>query len=427
MPRTYRKKLLALLLLAGGVAAGALIWQATTRTTHTTTGAIGGGNVFTSAKNVADCTRQASAFADYPLVWAGPSVLGYPLVYCSHSMTKTRYDDQGRYLSPGGDSWTFAYGTCVTPPGKESCPLPIAISINPCALTIDGRTIPRGSRALRGLTVRGADADINQNGTLTFERAPQIISISTEIAPYDPTSGQGVEAFVAEKAANAVKIAEALIPANALAGALSRGAPLTTAFAASPDTLCRNSFVPAAPATAGPPASSSTKSAAPTATSTPPVGQPASPATLTIAVGAPSLVGGNVLVPVRTSGSASAPYAGFSVHLRWDKAVFTYSSANSTGAVLASPFCPSPTVDSDGAGVTYACTSTAGSVTTTGLLATIVLAPAAAGCSPLHLFTFGAPDGGDARSGTYAVDATSSEPQAVLYADGSASVGGQVC
>ena len=211
----------------------------------------------------------------------------------------------------------------------------------------------------------------------------------------------------------ATRIANQLVGANAKAAGITKG------------TNFRPKAGSAGAATAVP--GSRPTSVAAAATPTPAPGQPASPATLVVAVGAPSLVGGNVQVPVRTTGSASAPYAGFSVHLRWDKAVFTYLSANSSGSVLASPFCPSPTVDSDGGGVTYACTSTSGSVTTTGLLATIVLAPAAAGCSPLHLFTFGAPDGGDATSGTYAVDAATSEPQAVLYADGSASVSGQTC
>ena len=425
MLRIHRTKILALLLFAGGLAAGAVIWQAATRTTHTTTGAIGGGNVYTSARDAATCIEQANAFTDYPLVFAGPSVLGYPLTSCDHRMTKTRYLPDGRVLSPGSDSWGFAYGTCTIPEnphGSETCSLPITIIIDPCALTVDGRIIPKASQPARSMTLRGTQADISRDGVLHFEQSPQIISI------YPPESGTADE-----RAANAILIAEALVPANAPASApaftLARGAPLTTAFAASPDTLCRNSFVPAAPATAGPPPASTATPAttAATVTLTPPPAKPAAPATLTIAVGAPPLVGGNVQVPVRTTGSASAPYAGFSVHLRWDKAVFTYLSANSSGSVLASPFCPSPTVDSDGGGVPYACTSTSGSVTTTGLLATIVLAPAAAGCSPLHLFTFGAPDGGDATSGTYAVDAATSEPQAVLYADGSASVSGQTC
>jgi hypothetical protein len=227
---------LVLLLMAGGLAVGVVVWQAAT---STTSGTIGGGNVFTSANNVADCSAQARAFADYPVVWAGPSVLGYPLVHCDHSMTKTRYDEQGRVSSPGDDSWAFAYGTCTPAKGRENCPVPITIITDPCALTIDGRIIPKASQPVRSITVRGAKADISGFGVLTFEQEPQMIQI------YAPEGGTPDE-----RAANAVLIAEALIPANALADALSRGAPLTTAFAAAPDTLCRNSFVPAAPATA---------------------------------------------------------------------------------------------------------------------------------------------------------------------------------
>lgn len=273
--RTYRTKGLALLLLAGGLAAGAVVWQATTRTTHTTSGITGGGNVFTSANNVADCTRQARAFTDYPLVWAGPSVLGYPLVHCAHSMKKTRYTPDGQVSSPGGDSWHFSYGTCVTPKGEESCPVPITIITDPCALTVDGRIIPKGSQPVRSIMVRGAQADISRDGVLTFEQSPQIITIHP---PPNAYLGQGVEAHAAERAANAVAIAEALVPANALASALSRGAPLTTAFAAAPDTICRNSFVPAPPAAAEPPpASTDTPAATPTATPTPATAGSATP------------------------------------------------------------------------------------------------------------------------------------------------------
>jgi len=121
MLRTHRTKILALLLLAGGLTAGALVWQTNTRTT---TGTTGGGDVYTHAEDAATCAAQARAFSDYPLVWAGPSVLGYPLVHCDHAMTKTRRDEQGRISHPGGDSWGFAYGHCETPEGRESCAPP---------------------------------------------------------------------------------------------------------------------------------------------------------------------------------------------------------------------------------------------------------------------------------------------------------------
>jgi len=155
---------------------------------------------------------------------------------------------------------------------------------------------------------------------------------------------------------------------------------------------------------------------------------PSQPVTPTMFVGTPSLVSGKVQIPISTAGSGFAPYSGFSVHLRWTSSVFSFASANSTGTVIPSPFCPASVPDSDGAGVTYACTSTnAASISTTGLLATIVLTPAASGCSALHLFTFGAPDGGVANDGTYTVDATANAPQTTAYVDGSANVAGQGC
>jgi hypothetical protein len=228
-------KILALLLLAGGLTAGALVWQTNTRTTSGTTG---GGDVDTHATDAATCAAQAHAFNDYPLVWAGPSVLGYPLTWCAHTMTKTRRDEQGRVSHPGGDSWGFGYGTCETPEGKESCPIPITIDIDPCALLVDGRIIPKGGQTVHNMIVRGAQANIYDDGVLTLEQSPQIISI---YAPPKSYHGQGMDVYAAERVANAVTIANALVPANGLAEALSHGAPLTAAFAQRTDILCASS------------------------------------------------------------------------------------------------------------------------------------------------------------------------------------------
>ena len=137
-----------------------------------------------------------------------------------------------------------------------------------------------------------------------------------------------------------------------------------------------------------------------------------------IAVGVPALVNGNVAVPITTTGFGFSAYTGFNVHLRWDPAVFTFSSANSTGTIITTPLCPAAVPDPDGAGVTYACTSTNGTSTTdAGLLATITLAPAGAGCSPLHLYTYAGADNGDASTGTYTIDAATNTPQNLTTTD----------
>jgi hypothetical protein len=148
---------------------------------------------------------------------------------------------------------------------------------------------------------------------------------------------------------------------------------------------------------------------------------------VTIAVGTPSLVNGQVRVPIITSGYA-APYSGLNVHLRWDSAIFKLVPSAIKDSPLATPFCLDPVPDTDGGGASYACGATGGLTTTTGVLATIVLAPAAAsGCSSLHLFTYGAPDGGDFSTGTFLVDAGSNVPEPAHYIDGSASVSGKTC
>ncbi len=146
-----------------------------------------------------------------------------------------------------------------------------------------------------------------------------------------------------------------------------------------------------------------------------------------IVVGAPSLVAGKVNVPINTAGSGFVAYSGFNIRLKWDPTVFSFSSANSTGSVIpGSPFCPpaNTSLDPGGDGVVFACTGLSGPTTSTGLLATIVLTPAASGCSALHLFTFGPPDGGTSGSGTFTNNPT---PMTNTYQDGTANVAGMTC
>jgi hypothetical protein len=146
---------------------------------------------------------------------------------------------------------------------------------------------------------------------------------------------------------------------------------------------------------------------------------------LGIAVGAPSLSGGKVLVPVNSTGTGVPAYSGLNIHVRWDGGVFSFDSVNSTGGVIASPLCAA-FADDDGGGARYACIS-GGQTTATGLLATIVLSPAASGCSSLHLFTLGAPDNGDQLTASFILSPTGETLEPAQYVDGSANVGGQVC
>jgi hypothetical protein len=250
-----------LLLLAGGLAVSLAVWPASTRTT---TGTTGGGDVYTHAKDAEGCIAQARAFNDYPLVFAGPSVLGYPLTSCSHTMSKTRRLPDGRVWHPGDDFWSFGYGDCTIPEGRESCAIPITIRIDPCARMVDGRIIPEGGQPLRGMIVRGTHADVWDNG-ISFEQSPQSITIDA--------SGTATNAHTDEQVANAVAVANALVPANGLAEALSQDAPLTAAFAQQADALCESSsgaLTPRAGLTTTPPRPSVTPPAArPTATTTP--------------------------------------------------------------------------------------------------------------------------------------------------------------
>lgn len=152
---------------------------------------------------------------------------------------------------------------------------------------------------------------------------------------------------------------------------------------------------------------------------------------LTIQVAAPSLASGKVRVPVNAANPFNAslvPYTEVNVHLRWDPAVFTFSSLDTTGTVLPSPLCLTAiSQDTDGGGVIIGCASTGSQTTATGLLGTVVLTPAATGCSTLHLFTYVKQDHGDETTGTYVINAFSNRPLPVGYVDGSANVSGQTC
>jgi hypothetical protein len=148
----------------------------------------------------------------------------------------------------------------------------------------------------------------------------------------------------------------------------------------------------------------------------------------TMAVGAPGLISGSLQVPIVASTTAANPFTGFSVHLRWDSSIFRFVSANAGGSIVPNPFCPSASQDADGAGATFGCVSLGvSSVTDPGLLATILLSPVGSGCSLLHLFTFGAPNGGDANTGTFTVNSADQSVQSNAYADGAADTAGAPC
>jgi hypothetical protein len=135
-----------------------------------------------------------------------------------------------------------------------------------------------------------------------------------------------------------------------------------------------------------------------------------------IEIGAITVDSGNIVVPVITTGTGFDPYVGFNARLLWDPAIFAFSSFNSTGTVINFAFCVPPFTgaDPDGGGIIVACAALGAPTTTTGLLGTIVLAPVGVGCSNLHLFTFGPPDGGDGTTGTYTLD-EDSQPQDNAY------------
>lgn len=155
-----------------------------------------------------------------------------------------------------------------------------------------------------------------------------------------------------------------------------------------------------------------------------------------LGVGTASLASGKVVVPIDAFGSGFTPYMGFNVHLRWDPAVFSYSSYSAASGPFdpANPnaLCADTTLlDGDGGGVVVGCVGVdlvgggPRPVSTKGLLVKILLTPKA-GCSNLHLVTYGAPDGGGDTAGSYTVDGTTAV-QSNAVVNGSAGISGTPC
>lgn len=165
------------------------------------------------------CEEQMREFADYPLLYAGPEVLGYPLMGCRHNKTEDRFAPDGTRYHEATDSFTFVYGNCDIPPGGSSCPIPVSIIVYPPCHS----SLASGAAKERTL-VRGAEALVKSDGSLRIE------------APTHKLTIYGPGASVEESKENAVRIGEALVSANALADSLTRGAGLSTALG--PSTVC---------------------------------------------------------------------------------------------------------------------------------------------------------------------------------------------
>lgn len=155
----------------------------------------------------------------------------------------------------------------------------------------------------------------------------------------------------------------------------------------------------------------------------------------TIAIGSLSASNGKVVVPVETRGEGFVPYTGWSIHLRWDPAVFSFDSAAGAGPFAGSgAICAGPTADADGAGTVLSCSLVGNAAqTSSGSLATFTLAPKGNGCSALHITTLGPPDGGDTTTGSYTIEQDGDpsdpvpSPQVNAYIDAAADASGAPC
>ncbi len=152
-----------------------------------------------------------------------------------------------------------------------------------------------------------------------------------------------------------------------------------------------------------------------------------------IVAGPPSLVGGKVRIPVSTTGTTFDPYMGFNLEMKWDGAVFAFSSTDLTGSILnaAFPFCPPANATTfetpPGSGVNYGCTALLGTLNTTGLLVTVVLTPLGTGCSAIHLQTLAEAQNNGSLS-TYTIQLGGLGPQIPQgYTDTTSDQAGNTC
>jgi Dockerin type I domain len=136
----------------------------------------------------------------------------------------------------------------------------------------------------------------------------------------------------------------------------------------------------------------------------------------TISIAKPTLVGGDLVVPIVTTNTTD-PISGATITLNFDATLLSFKSPDTTGSVLPGPIhCTQPPTL---AGVATAVCATLGtsSTTTAGLLMAFVFSslPAQTGCTDLHLVSLNAPDDGGIARGSYTVNAADQSPQSNGY------------
>ncbi len=149
-----------------------------------------------------------------------------------------------------------------------------------------------------------------------------------------------------------------------------------------------------------------------------------------IDIGTPTLAAGELTVPILTSGSAPNAYNGFNAQLRFDPAVFSFSSFNQTGSLVAWTLCPAALQDATTGpgGVVVSCLLIGASTKSVGVLGNIVLTPIGTGCSNLHLETVAEANDPTHTYDTYTLDALTNTPQDNTYGpDVAVNEAGQPC
>lgn len=171
-----------------------------------------------------DCVQLAKEFTDYPLLFAGAEVEGFPLTGCE------------RVLSPGfapagippGDSFVFRYGTC-TPSPEAGCPAPVQLTIDPPC----GPTLVDEMKKEK-VKIRGADAGVLVDGSIRIETKSYKLTV---YGPGGDNDSESSDFGYESSKQGALRVAGKLKAANDLAADVSETSALDLPL--KPNKVCR--------------------------------------------------------------------------------------------------------------------------------------------------------------------------------------------
>ncbi len=168
-----------------------------------------GGSDSATARPVA--LENVTSFDGFPILWLGSSydsdgdgVGDMPLSVARPEQSDALVGPDGSVIRPATSSFGLGYGACDIATGRDSCTIPISISLYPVNATPDlAEEVQSGATR----NVRGVDAVVFGEGELWIETGDVTMSISVQGGTPD------------ERLTKATRVANSLEGANAKARA----------------------------------------------------------------------------------------------------------------------------------------------------------------------------------------------------------------